>query len=148
MAWVRPEPATGTQALATKRDGSEGDGACALILDQGLLALHLSPDGASFVEVTGSSRLSPARFHARFRAATGTSPVVWLTRCRLNLAQQLLADTDLDVDTISRRCGLRGRVGLWRLFRKAGLEPPGEWRARTRGIVVDEATTAPDQGDE
>lgn len=81
--------------------------------------------------------LSLPQLHRRFQKALGVSPAVQIRRNRLRLAQDLLADTDQTVAAIGRRCGLGGTVGLWRLFRAAGLPSPDRWRAMTRGVPDD-----------
>lgn len=82
--------------------------------------------------------LSLPQLHRRFLKALGVSPAVQIRRNRLRLAQDLLADTDQTVAAIGRRCGLGGTVGLWRLFRAAGLPSPDRWRAMTRGVPDDQ----------
>ncbi|GDY13527.1 hypothetical protein LBMAG53_24050 [Planctomycetota bacterium] len=82
--------------------------------------------------------LSLPQLHRRFRKALGLTPAEQIRRYRLRLAQDLLADTDQTVAAIGRRCGLGGTVGLWRLFRAAGLPSPDRWRAMTRGVPDDD----------
>jgi LacI family transcriptional regulator len=72
--------------------------------------------------------LSVSQLHRRFRAATKLTPGTWIDRCRLNLAQELLTDTDLTVDRIARRCGLGDPSSLWYLFHRSGMPSPTTWR--------------------
>lgn len=68
--------------------------------------------------------LSPRTFARRFRAATGTTPMQWLTRQRVIHAQRLLETTDLPVELVAQRCGLGTGTALRQHFRRlAGTSP-------------------------
>jgi transcriptional regulator GlxA family with amidase domain len=83
--------------------------------------------------------MSPRTFARRFRAVTGTTPHRWLPDQRLRLAEQLLENTDLPVDTVAAGSGFgsadtlrhhfAARRGIGptthrRTFRSLPLEPP------------------------
>lgn len=78
------------------------------------------------------SKLSPDQFHRRFVAACGCTPGQYLRRCRLHLAQQILAESDLTIPAVARRCGLSNASALWKAFRAAGLKSPAHWREERR----------------
>lgn len=72
--------------------------------------------------------LSPRTFARRFRAATGTTPLQWLLRQRIVLAQQLLETTDLSVEHIANRCGFGSATALRVHFRRATGTTPLAYR--------------------
>lgn len=69
---------------------------------------------------------SPRTFARRFVAETGTTPHRWLTLQRVLLAQHLLETTDLDLESIARRCGFGTGALLRHHFRQVvGVTPAG-----------------------
>ena len=67
---------------------------------------------------------SPRTFARRFRAATGTTPMQWLTRQRVLHAQRLLETTELPVEVVAQRSGLGTGTALRLHFRRlAGTSP-------------------------
>ncbi|HEY8526194.1 MAG TPA: helix-turn-helix domain-containing protein [Acidimicrobiales bacterium] len=68
--------------------------------------------------------VSPRSFARRFRTATGTTPMQWLTRQRVLHAQRLLETTDLPVEVVAQRCGFGTATGLRVHFRRiVGTSP-------------------------
>lgn len=68
--------------------------------------------------------LSPRTFARRFRDATGTTPMRWLARQRVLLAQRLLETTDLSVELIAGQCGFGTATALRSHFRRVvGTSP-------------------------
>lgn len=60
----------------------------------------------------------------RFRAATGTTPLRWITHQRVVRAQHLLETTDLPVEVVARRVGIGTAANLRQHFgRETGLSP-------------------------
>jgi LacI family transcriptional regulator len=68
----------------------------------------------------------------RFREAIGHSFSQEVERCRLELAKRLLAETDLPVPQVARRCGYRDRERLWGAFRRLAGSSPFEYRRQFR----------------
>lgn len=78
--------------------------------------------------------MSPRTLARRFRDATGTTPVRWLTHQRITRAQRLLEATDLPVETIARRVGLGTGANLRLHFRRATGTSPAEHRRTHRHV--------------
>jgi len=116
-----PPQRSGAQAQITSgATGSDGEGLSEIMefvlrnIDQKLDVDMLA------VEVN----LSRRTFDRRFRAATGLSPVQWISHQRVLRAQHLLEETDLTVDAIARRVGLSTAVSLRPQFRRiVGVSP-------------------------
>lgn len=81
--------------------------------------------------------MSPRTFARRFRSATGTTPLQWLLRQRIALAQRLLETTDLPVEQIAARCGFGSATALRVHFRRATGTTPLLYR-RTFRVGDDE----------
>jgi transcriptional regulator GlxA family with amidase domain len=56
--------------------------------------------------------MSARTFARRFRDETGMSPMRWVAVQRLLEAQRLLEVTDLSIDDVAERCGLRTAANL------------------------------------
>lgn len=95
-----------------------------------LSLMHAEPRTAWTVE--GLSRevaQSRATFARRFAALVGEPPVAYLTRYRLCLASQLLAQTALSLDEIAARVGYDNASAFSRAFRRLYGDSPGRFRA-------------------
>ncbi|MQY28449.1 GlxA family transcriptional regulator [Nocardia aurantia] len=69
----------------------------------------------------------------RFRAETGSSPLQWLLRQRIDRARELLETSDLPIEEVARRSGLGGAESLRQhLFRRIGLTPTAYRASFTR----------------
>jgi transcriptional regulator GlxA family with amidase domain len=67
--------------------------------------------------------MSPRTFARRFQRETGTTPAAFVEQLRVEQAKRLLASSDLTVDAVAARVGLRGRRScIGRL--PAGSAPP------------------------
>jgi transcriptional regulator GlxA family with amidase domain len=78
--------------------------------------------------------MSPRTFARRFRATTGTTPLQWLLRQRVLLAQPLLETTDEPVELVAQRCGFGSAAGLRQHFRRALSTSPLVYRRAFRRI--------------
>jgi transcriptional regulator GlxA family with amidase domain len=76
--------------------------------------------------------MSERSYLRHFRAEMGIKPSEHLRRTRVELASSLLAQSDLPVDKIARRCGLTSGECLARLFRQVVQLSPTEYRSRAR----------------
>ncbi|QYD71465.1 helix-turn-helix domain-containing protein [Paraburkholderia edwinii] len=76
--------------------------------------------------------MSERSYLRHFRAEMGIKPSEHLRRTRVELASTLLAQSDLPVDKIARRCGLTSGECLARLFRQVVQLSPSEFRSRAR----------------
>ncbi|MCP3914585.1 MAG: helix-turn-helix domain-containing protein [bacterium] len=76
------------------------------------------------------AHMSPRTFARRFREATGTTPMRWLTRERVARAQRLLETTEGDVDRVAEKAGFSSAQVLRLHFRRVvGTSPTGYRRA-------------------
>src|SRR5215475_13650901 len=100
-----------------------------------LAELHTQPGQdwtvASLAAAIGVSRATLAR---RFPAEVGTTPAVYLTRWRMDLAAQRLRDTDDTVGSIARSLGYTSEYAFNRAFTRARQIPPGRYRTQSRAI--------------
>lgn len=83
-------------------------------------------------ELAGHAMLSPRSFARRFRAATGTTPMQWVLRQRVLLAQRLLETSTLSVDRVAEECGFGTATALRVHFRRTVGTTPMAYR-RTFG---------------
>lgn len=68
--------------------------------------------------------LSPSRYSALFRAATGLSPQQYLIRLRMQTAFELVRTSDMPIHEIARAVGYEDQLYFSRLFRRRfGLSP-------------------------
>jgi AraC-like DNA-binding protein len=79
--------------------------------------------------------LSRSTLADRFRHLLGEPPMQYLTRWRLQIAAQLLRDTDEGIAAIAARVGYESEAAFNRAFKRHAGEPPAAWRngARARG---------------
>ncbi|CAB3760231.1 helix-turn-helix domain-containing protein [Paraburkholderia solisilvae] len=80
--------------------------------------------------------MSERSYLRHFRAEMGIKPSEHLRRTRVELASTLLAQSDLPIDKIARRCGLTSGECLARLFRQVVHLSPTEYRSRARRARV------------
>jgi transcriptional regulator GlxA family with amidase domain len=78
------------------------------------------------------SAVSPRTFARQFRAVTGTTPMQWILRQRVMLAQRLLETTDLSVDMLAESCGLGSAANLRQQFHRAVGTSPSAYRRTFR----------------
>ena len=79
-------------------------------------------------ELAACAAMSPRTFARRFRASTGDTPLQWLLRQRVMLAQRLLETTDLGVDMIADRCGMGTAANLRQHFQRQVHTTPNAYR--------------------
>lgn len=73
---------------------------------------------------------SPSHFAARFKAATGQSPIDFLLRLRMERAAWLLRNGDQPVETIARQVGYEDPAYFSRRFTRHHGCPPRAYRGR------------------
>lgn len=69
----------------------------------------------------------------RFNAELGTTPLKWLQRERVRLAQRLLEQTELPVQRIAERAGFGSAIALRRQFMEIVGTTPARYRGTFRG---------------
>jgi AraC family transcriptional regulator len=89
-------------------------------------------DDLGLAEVAGVVGLSPWHFARAFKESTGVPPHRWLIQRRLELAQDLLARTDLRITEIAAAVGYDDPNQLARIFRRYVGTSPGAWRRAAR----------------
>lgn len=67
-------------------------------------------------------------FLQNFRNITGTTPLQYITNLRLELARELLSETDLQISQISERCGFDDPFYFSRCFKKNFSVSPRKYR--------------------
>jgi AraC family transcriptional activator FtrA len=72
----------------------------------------------------------------RFNAELGTTPLKWLQRERVRLAQRLLEQTELPVQRIAERAGFGSAIALRRQFMDVVGTTPARYRATFRGAAT------------
>lgn len=79
--------------------------------------------------------MSERNFQRQFKRETGWTPHEFLLHIRLEAVRQQLAETDLPVDKIARRCGFMSGEHVAKLFRKHMSMSPCEYRKIERSIL-------------
>ena len=83
-------------------------------------------------ELAERSAMSPRTFARRFRASTGTTPLQWVLRQRVLLAQRLLETTDEPVERIAAQCGFGTAAGMRQHFARFVHTTPQAYRRTFR----------------
>ncbi len=82
------------------------------------------------------AQMSPRTFMRRFAEETGTTPLQWILRARVDAARELLESTRLSVDQIAEQVGLGSGSNLRLHFRRIVDVSPSEYRATFSGGAV------------
>lgn len=84
-------------------------------------------------ELAARCGLATRTFNRRFRAATGMSPLAFMRQARLDLARDLLRQSNLSIGEVAHRCAYPDAAYFSRSFLAATGCTPQQYRARTRG---------------
>jgi len=82
----------------------------------------------SLADLAGAAGLSRMHFAAQFRIATGMRPHDFLLRCRIDTAQELLAETDQRVIDIAMAVGFQTQAHFTTVFKRLTGDTPRHWR--------------------
>jgi len=93
----------------------------------GWLRAHLDSP-VTVNDLAARSAMSPRTFARRFVASTGATPLTWIVRERIRLAQRLLETSDLPIDVIARESGFGSPDNLRKHFRHALRTTPQAYR--------------------
>jgi AraC family transcriptional regulator len=86
------------------------------------------------VELANEIPLSVSYFHRVFKETFGETPRTYITRMRLELAQELMLRTEERLTQIALAAGFANQSHLSKTFRRVMTETPSAWRRRN---VVD-----------
>ena len=75
-----------------------------------------------------NANVSPRTFSRRFREETGYTPMQWVMRARIDVARELLENTDLGIDEVALTVGLGSGANLRQFFRRVLGTTPSEYR--------------------
>lgn len=89
--------------------------------------------------------MSERNFQRQFKRGTGWTPHEFLLHLRLEAVRQQLAETDLPVDKIARRCGFLSGEHVAKLFRKHMSISPCEYRKNERSAQKTLSSTSSQQ---
>jgi AraC-like DNA-binding protein len=123
-AWVAAQPETRTGWIAALRDRQIA----------GVLGLmHKQPDRpwtvATLAREVGMSRSTLTR---RFREILSETPLVYLSRSRLQTAAELMRAENLSLSEVAARVGYQSEASFSRAFRRTIGKPPAAYRRAAR----------------
>ncbi|MBN3820596.1 AraC family transcriptional regulator [Paraburkholderia sp. Se-20369] len=99
-------------------------------LGRALVALHREPGrNWSVAELAAEAGVSRSVFAERFLAATGMTPVRYLTELRMRLAAQWITRDREPIETVAYRLGYGSLAAFSRAFKRVVGKPPGAMRA-------------------
>lgn len=78
--------------------------------------------------LAATANLSPSHLFSVFKKETGTTPITYINRYRLSLAEEMLLNTDMRISEISSLVGISDQVYFNKLFRKAYQMSPLRFR--------------------
>ncbi|AMY68756.1 helix-turn-helix domain-containing protein [Frigidibacter mobilis] len=84
--------------------------------------------GLSVSDMSRAVGLSESWFSHLFKNTTGTTPLQWQLRQRVELAQGLLSGSGLSVADVAGRLGFSDQAHLTKVFRHVTGETPAAWR--------------------
>ncbi|MER5278603.1 AraC family transcriptional regulator [Streptomyces sp. NPDC002809] len=96
----------------------------------------------SIAAIAAVAHMSPAGLHRHFKATTGTSPLKYQKRLRLQVARQRLIAGGDTVSQIAQAVGYLSATQFNREYRSAYGLPPGQDAARLRARLSDNRTAA------
>jgi AraC-like DNA-binding protein len=86
----------------------------------------------STAELAAHAKISESHFTYLFRQVVGLPPYAYLTKCRLEAAQKLLAETDMEIKAIAKSLGFASPQHLAAQFRKTYGATASDWREMHR----------------
>ncbi|MBR8059437.1 AraC family transcriptional regulator [Burkholderia dolosa] len=99
-------------------------------LGRAIVALHRDPGrNWSVAELAAEAGVSRSVFAERFLAATGMTPVRYLTELRMRLAAQWIARDRESIEAVAYRLGYGSLAAFSRAFKRVVGRPPGAVRA-------------------
>jgi AraC family transcriptional regulator, transcriptional activator FtrA len=143
---VAPAHRGGGQAQYIEAPAPAGDGpeaGVASLLDWMRSHLH---EPLTITTLARQAYLAERTLIRQFRAATGATPIKWLTAQRLLHARQLLETSTLPVDQVAAASGLGNPANFRRHFTAAVGVPPSVYRRAFRAPADDFSPSRPAAG--
>nr|WP_017919976.1 AraC family transcriptional regulator [Burkholderia gladioli] len=104
-------------------------------LGRALVALHREPGrNWTVAELAAEAGNSRSVFAERFLAATGMTPLRYLTELRMRLAAQWIARDREPIEAVSYRLGYGSLAAFSRAFKRTIGQPPGALRAQGESL--------------
>lgn len=117
--------------LSAARDGIAG---------RALTLLHARPAYAwTLAGLADKLHCSRSVLAERFAQFIGSPPMQYLTRWRMQLAAQRLADSTAKLPEIAREVGYESEAAFSRAFKRVAGAPPAVWRAARTGALTDKS---------
>ena len=129
---VMPPHRDGGQAQYVRAPVPECAGGDALVETLDWAVAHLDRD-LTVAVLARHAHMSARTFARRFRAATGTTPLQWVLRQRILLAQRMLETTDRGIEQIADACGFGSPATLRAHFNRIVGTSPLAYRRAFRG---------------
>ncbi len=89
-------------------------------------------DPYSVPELAEAVGMSVSHFHRCFKAETGLAPGDYYVRHRVSVAARMIADTDLPLSEVAKRCGFGSSQYLATCFRRVTGRTPSSYRRLPR----------------
>ncbi len=122
---------TGGQAQYLPKTSSTADGDTLAETREWAMARLDQP--LTIAGLAAHARMSPRTFLRRFAEETGSTPLQWILRARVDTARELLESSKLSVDRIAEQVGLGTGSNLRLHFRRLLDVSPSEYRATFAG---------------
>lgn len=84
-------------------------------------------------QLAALTKLSKTYFSRVFKAAYGESPYNYILRRRMELAKELIVETDDALSEIALDCGMADQAHLCKTFKKVFGTTPNYWRRQLEG---------------
>jgi AraC-like DNA-binding protein len=79
--------------------------------------------------------LSESWFATVFRQTTGKTPLQWQLSRRIDMARQMLSETEMSIAGISAQLGFSDQAHLTKVFRSITGETPAVWRRKQQHSI-------------
>ena len=101
------------------------------VVGRAIKAIHYNPaDNWSIQRLADVVAMSPSRFAARFSESLGESPMVYITKWRMNIACRKLTASRIGIDQVAADVGYESVAAFNRAFKRYIGLPPAAWRTR------------------
>jgi AraC-like DNA-binding protein len=105
------------------------------VVGPALEAMHSRPAaGWTVASLAAAAGVSRALFAKRFTDVMGQSPLAYLTECRMDEAEELLADRDLTVAQVAKAVGYADAFGFSAAFKRHRGVRPSDFRGKVAAL--------------